>query len=163
MSKEPHQIKPPRDLTEAQARLAELMKNRYRGYKKKAELMSRYYPEVYEHWAHMSLATHVNQDRGGLTFRQHELIVLAMEICMRHRDVEGHTIVAMRTGATSQQIAAVVGICMAMHGLYSFDERGSRALKTALDFENDPKGTIKWFDEFRGGDEANMQPWDTPY
>lgn len=140
MSTEHQKDKKSRDLTEAQARLKELLDARYfQGFKKKSELMSHYYPEMYEHWVLMALATRSNQNAGGLTLRQRELIVIAMEICMRHRDVEGHTLIAMRAGATSQQIAAVVGICMAIHGMYSYDERGVRALKAAIDYEADPK------------------------
>lgn len=156
MRTEPPKTKEPREQTD----MRELMKTVYRGMKRR-ELMDRYYPELFEHWSRARLCM-ISKDHGGLSLCERELVVLAMEMCMRHRDVETHTLLAMRAGVTSKQIAAVVGICMAIHGMYSYDERGVRALKTAEDYDADPAATIKRVVELRGGYEGSMQPHDTP-
>jgi alkylhydroperoxidase/carboxymuconolactone decarboxylase family protein YurZ len=150
----------PQNPEDNESETREKMKNIYGGMKR-TELLDRYIPDLMKYWGKARLAM-INNKNGSMTMCDRELIILGMEICMRHRDVEAHTAMAMASGATSRQIAAVVGICMAVHGMYSYDERGARVLKTAEDFDADPEATIIRVNDLRGGYESSMQPHDTP-
>ncbi|MBN1664354.1 MAG: carboxymuconolactone decarboxylase family protein [Deltaproteobacteria bacterium] len=149
----------PQHSEQEEPEMRERMKNVYGGMKR-TELMDRYFPDLLKHWGKARLSM-LNKE-GGLSLCDRELIILGMEICMRHRDVEAHTVLALVSGATSKQIAAVVGLCMAVHGMYSYDERGVRALKTAEDYDADPEAAILKVNNLRGGYDASMQPHDTP-
>jgi len=161
MPKESRKNRDPHAPNKGQDKAREMMKTEFGGFKRK-KLMDRYYPHLMEYWS-KARGSMLDRDYGGLTMVERELIVLGMEICMRHRDVECHTVLSMRAGATAQQVAAVVGICMAMHGLYSFDERGSRALRTAEECEADLDAAYRHLVELRGGYESSMKSHDTPY
>lgn len=122
------------------------------GWKMKYRLMGDKYPETMEH----TMRARVALNDGSLTTKEVELVTLGLEISNCHKDVETQTVRAMQAGATAQQIAEVVGICMLKHGMLTYQEAGVRVLKTAEDYEADPESTIKRVEELRGGEMSGL-------
>jgi alkylhydroperoxidase/carboxymuconolactone decarboxylase family protein YurZ len=125
----------------------------FNGWKEKYRLMSDKYPETLEHMMRARVAL----NDGALTTKEAELITLGLEISKLHNDIETQTVRAMQAGATAQQVAEVVGICMLTHGMVTYEEAGVRALKTAEDYETDPEGAIKRVEALRGGEMSGLR------
>jgi len=137
----------------AVSRLSDFATKHFGGYIKKYRLMGEKYPEAMEHMMRARVAL----NDGALTPKEEALVTLGLDISKLHNDVESQTVKAMQAGATAQQIAEVVGICMLKHGMVTYQEAGVRVLKTAEDYEADPEGTVKRVEEMRGGEMSSLR------
>ncbi|MBN1664355.1 MAG: carboxymuconolactone decarboxylase family protein [Deltaproteobacteria bacterium] len=127
--------------------LREFAAQHFNGWKEKYRLMGDKYPETMERMMRARVAL----NDGALKTKEVELITLGLDISKLHNDVETQTVRAMQAGATAQQVAEVVGICLLKHGMVTYEEAGVRALKTAEDYEADPEGAIKRVEALHGG------------
>jgi alkylhydroperoxidase/carboxymuconolactone decarboxylase family protein YurZ len=98
------------------------------------EILSRYYPEVLHGYITLRKAAK-NNPRSVLPDHIRELIIVAIE-CARTKvnpPPTGHAIRAIRAGATVEQMAEVVSLCIMIGGMLTFQESGKFALKAAED------------------------------
>ena len=74
---------------------------------------------------------------GGLTPRERELVILAIEIARMKTNPPPlrHARIAIDEGVTSAEIADVVSLCIMISGMLTFAESGRYVLKAAIDHE----------------------------
>jgi alkylhydroperoxidase/carboxymuconolactone decarboxylase family protein YurZ len=98
------------------------------------EILSRYYPEVLHGYITLRKAAK-NNPRSVLPDHIRELIIVAIE-CARTKvngPPTGHAVRAIKAGATVEQVAEVVSLCILIGGMLTFQESGKFALKAAED------------------------------
>ena len=96
------------------------------------EILSRYYPEVLHGYIGLRKAAKSNP-RLQLTDAMRELIIVAIE-CARTKTnppPTGHAIRAIKAGATVEQVAEVVSLCILIGGMLTYQESGRHALRAA--------------------------------
>ncbi len=96
------------------------------------EILSRYYPEVLHGYVTLRKAAK-NNPRSVLPDAMRELIIVAIE-CARTKTngpPTGHAIRAIKAGATVEQVAEVVSLCILIGGMLTYQESGKFALKAA--------------------------------
>ena len=97
--------------------------------------LARYVPEVLD--GYFSLRQAVFRDREGSAIdpKMRELLVLAIEVACRkvNPPPAWHARKAIEAGATPQEVAEVVGLCIMLGGMMTYRESGRFALKAAID------------------------------
>lgn len=95
------------------------------------ERLARYRPEVLLDW--MQLRRHIfdSQRGNGLDLRELELISTAIEIIAHKPNPDRHARRAVDAGATVQQVADVVSLCILLGGMMTYIVSGQQALKAA--------------------------------
>ena len=96
------------------------------------EILSRYRPEVLHGYITLRKAAK-NNPRAVLSDAMRELIIVAIE-CARTKvngPPTGHAIRAIHAGATVEQVAEVVSLCILIGGMLTYQESGKHALKAA--------------------------------
>ncbi len=96
------------------------------------EILSRYRPEVLHGYITLRKAAKDNP-RSVLPDSMRELIIVAIE-CARTKvngPPTGHAIRAIKAGATVEQVAEVVSLCILIGGMLTYQESGKHALRAA--------------------------------
>jgi alkylhydroperoxidase/carboxymuconolactone decarboxylase family protein YurZ len=96
------------------------------------EILSRYRPEVLHGYITLRKAAK-NNPRAVLSDAMRELIIVAIE-CARTKvngPPTGHAIRAIHAGATVEQVAEVVSLCILIGGMLTYQESGKHALRAA--------------------------------
>ncbi len=96
------------------------------------ELLGRYRPDVLVDWMKLRKGIFESQnEKGGLSLREIELISIAVEIIGKKPNPDRHVMRAIEAGATVQQVADVVSVCIVLGGMMSYMVSGQNALKVA--------------------------------
>jgi alkylhydroperoxidase/carboxymuconolactone decarboxylase family protein YurZ len=96
------------------------------------EILSRYRPEVLHGYITLRKAAKSNP-RSVLSDAMRELIIIAIE-CARTKvngPPTGHAIRAIHAGATVEEVAEVVSLCILIGGMLTYQESGKHALRAA--------------------------------
>jgi alkylhydroperoxidase/carboxymuconolactone decarboxylase family protein YurZ len=96
------------------------------------EILSRYRPEVLHGYITLRKAAK-NNPRAVLPDHIRELIIVAIE-CARTKvngPPTGHAIRAIKAGATVEEVAEVVSLCILIGGMLTYQESGKHALRAA--------------------------------
>ena len=96
------------------------------------EILSRYRPDVLHGYITLRKAAK-DSPRSVLPDAMRELIIVAIE-CARTKvnpPPTGHAIRAIQAGATVEQMAEVVSLCILIGGMLTYQESGKHALRAA--------------------------------
>jgi alkylhydroperoxidase/carboxymuconolactone decarboxylase family protein YurZ len=95
--------------------------------------LAEYRPEVFHGYIALRRAAFNTGPGAALSPKMKELIILAIEIATRKTNPPpvGHTRRAMAAGATVQEIAEVVSLCLMIGGMLTYHEAGWPVLKLA--------------------------------
>jgi len=97
------------------------------------EMLARYRPKVLVDWIGFRRSVFETGDEKGLSLREFELISTAAEVIAHKPNPGRHARLAIDAGATVQQVADVVGLCILLGGMMTFIVSGQHALKAAED------------------------------
>lgn len=97
------------------------------------ERLARYRPEVLVDWIQLRRTIFESNDTKGLGLKDLELISTAVEIIAHKPNPDRHAKLAIEAGATVQQVADVVSLCILLGGMMTYIVSGQRALKAAED------------------------------
>ncbi len=97
------------------------------------ERLARYRPEVLVDWIQLRRTIFESNDSKGLSLKDLELISTAVEIIAHKPNPDRHAKLAIEAGATVQQVADVVSLCILLGGMMTYIVSGQRALKAAED------------------------------
>ena len=97
------------------------------------ELLARYRPEVVTGYLNFRTAVFNTGEDAALPPYIKELIILAIEIARTKTNPppHGHTRYAIESGATPAEIAEVVGLCIMIGGMLTYQESGRFVMRTA--------------------------------
>jgi alkylhydroperoxidase/carboxymuconolactone decarboxylase family protein YurZ len=98
-------------------------------------MLAEFRPDVVEGYLHLRRAARDSEVPGGLTARERELVILAIE-CARMKTNPPpvrHARHAIEAGATPMEIADVVSLCIMISGMLSYAESGRYVLKAAIE------------------------------
>ncbi len=97
------------------------------------ELLARYRPEVFAGYINLRRAAFNKGPDAALPAKYKELIILAIEIVRTKTNPPptGHARWAIEAGATPTEVAEVVGLCMMIAGMLTYQESGRFSLRTA--------------------------------
>ena len=99
-------------------------------------VLAKYRPEVF--YGYMKLrqgAFNMGPD-AALSTKIKELVIIAIEVATRKTNPPpiGHTRRAIEAGATVEEIAEVVSLCLLISGMLTYHESGMHVLKAAEEF-----------------------------
>ena len=96
-----------------------------------------YRPEVFHGYITLRQAAFNTGPDAALPAKTKELIILAIEIATRKTSPPpvGHTRRAMAAGATVQEIAEVVSLCLMIGGMLTYHEAGWPVLQLAREID----------------------------
>ncbi len=99
------------------------------------ELLARFQPEVFASYMSMRRGLFRTPPDGALDRKTKELVILGVECMARKTNPPptGHTRKAIEAGATPEEIAEVVGLCIMLGGMITFRESGRFVLKEAVE------------------------------
>ena len=98
------------------------------------ELLARFQPEVFSSYMSMRRGLFQEPPDGALDHKTKELVILGIE-CMGRKTnppPSGHTRKAIEAGATPEEVAEVVGLCIMLGGMITFRESGRFVLAEAV-------------------------------
>src|SRR5216117_4156043 len=112
------------------------MKSYYENYPevlKSYEMLVKYAPDVLDGYLTMRRAAFADDAEHVLPLKVKELIVIAVECALRKTNPPplGHARRAIDAGATLQEIAEAVAICIPITGMMTYQESGQFVLKEA--------------------------------
>jgi alkylhydroperoxidase/carboxymuconolactone decarboxylase family protein YurZ len=97
------------------------------------ELLAEYCPEVFEGYISLRRAAYKTPPAGALSMKDKELVILAIE-CMARKvnpPPTFHARKAVEAGATLQEIAEVMSLCIMIGGMLTYQEAGQFVLRAA--------------------------------
>jgi len=95
------------------------------------ERMGKYNPDIMSSWTNFRRSTWKVPGNGGhLPFKFKELLAVGIEVATRKLHV-GHVERAMDAGATVDEIAEVLGICIMLAGMMTYETGGTDVLERA--------------------------------
>lgn len=93
--------------------------------------MARFAPDIMTSWVEFRSTTWKSQEQGGqLPLKFKELLAIGIETATMKADV-GHVEKAIEEGATVEEVAEVLGICIMLAGMESYMIGGKGALERA--------------------------------
>jgi alkylhydroperoxidase/carboxymuconolactone decarboxylase family protein YurZ len=98
-------------------------------------MLAEFRPDVVEGYLNLRRAVRDSEVPGGLTPRERELVILAIE-CARMKTNPPpvrHARHAIEAGATPMEVADVVSLCIMISGMLSYAESGRHVLKAAIE------------------------------
>ncbi|MBI4277835.1 MAG: carboxymuconolactone decarboxylase family protein [Armatimonadetes bacterium] len=92
-------------------------------------------PEAVYHWAEARRAVLGDDAKTALSPKVKELVILGIEVATRkvNDPPMGHARMAVDAGATVQEVAEVIALCLLLGGMMTFRESGRFALKAAIE------------------------------
>src|SRR5262245_41839140 len=102
--------------------------------------LAEYRPEVFHGYITLRRAAFNTGPEAALPAKTKELIILAIEIATRKTNPPpvGHTRRAMAAGATVEEIAEVVSLCLMIGGMLTYHEAGWPVLELAQEIAAQP-------------------------
>ncbi len=97
------------------------------------ERLARYRPEVLVDWIKLRKTIFESKAGSGLSLKDLELISTAVEIIAHKPNPDRHAKLAVDAGATVEEVADVVSLCILLGGMMTYIVSGQRALKSAED------------------------------
>ena len=99
------------------------------------ELLAKYCPDVFAGYMHMREGLFREPRKGALSAKEKELILVGIEVSNRKTTSPpiGHTRRAIESGATVDEVAQVVGLCVMLCGMITYRESGRFVLQAAID------------------------------
>lgn len=99
------------------------------------ELLATHCPDVAIRWMEFRRAVLPDGTTSGLSPKEKELITTAIEVALKKTNPppEGHARKAVEAGATVQEIAEAIGICILLAGMVTYRESGRFALRAAVE------------------------------
>jgi alkylhydroperoxidase/carboxymuconolactone decarboxylase family protein YurZ len=99
------------------------------------EMLARYQPNVFASYMAMREALFREPPDGALDHKTKELVILGIECVARKTNPPptGHTRKAIEAGATPEEVAEVVGLCIMLGGMITFRESGRFVLREAVE------------------------------
>ncbi len=95
------------------------------------ERLGKYLPDVMSSWTNFRRSTWKIPGEGGvLPFKFKELLAVGIEVAQCKQHV-GHVERAIDNGATVDEIAEVLGICIMLGGMMTYETGGKDVLKRA--------------------------------
>jgi alkylhydroperoxidase/carboxymuconolactone decarboxylase family protein YurZ len=100
------------------------------------EVLARYRPEVLEGYLGLRQAAFNTGPKAALTAREKELVITAIEVARTKTNEPPtfHAKKAIDAGATVEEIAEVVSLCILIGGMLTYQESGKHALKAAEEY-----------------------------
>jgi alkylhydroperoxidase/carboxymuconolactone decarboxylase family protein YurZ len=97
------------------------------------ELLSRYRPEVFAGYITLRQAAFNTGPDAALSAKLKELVILAIEIARTkvNEPPTAHARWAVEAGATPAEIAEVIGLCIMIGGMLTYQESGRFVLREA--------------------------------
>lgn len=110
-------------------------------------MLAKYRPEVFHGYITLRRGAYNVGPNAALSPKMKELIILAIEIATRKSSPPplGHTRRAIANGATVEEIAEVVSLCILICGMITYHESGFPVLKAAEEYtamEGDGPDTV---------------------
>ncbi len=107
------------------------------------ELLLAYCPDVATRWMEFRQAVFPDAPEGGLSAKERELITTAIEVAAKKTNPppEGHARKAMEAGATVQELAEAISICVLLAGMVTYRESGRFALRAAVEWAQQHGGS----------------------
>lgn len=92
-------------------------------------------PDAVHHWVEARRSVLGDEAKTALSPKVKELIILGIEVATRKVNAPptGHARMAIDAGATVQEVAEVIALCMLLGGMMTFRESGRFALKAAIE------------------------------
>ncbi len=100
------------------------------------DLLARYRPEVLEGYLALRQAAFNTGPGAALTEREKELIIVAIEVARTktNEPPRFHAKKAIDAGATVEEIAEVVSLCIIIGGMLTYQESGKHSLRAAEEY-----------------------------
>lgn len=97
------------------------------------KLLAKYRPEVFQGYMALRQGAFNTGEDAALPRKMKELIILAIEVATRKVNPPpvGHAKLALEAGATVEEIAEVLSLCIMITGMISFQEAGRYVLRFA--------------------------------
>ncbi len=108
------------------------------------EQLARYCPEVLEGYMTLRQGVFMEPPHGALSLKVKELLAVAIEcaVLKTNRPPTFHAGKAIEAGATPQEIAEVLSLCIALSGMITYAESGKWALQAAIERANELAGGL---------------------
>ena len=102
------------------------------------EILARFQPELFEAYITMRQGLFKSPPEGALDAKTKELVILGIECIARKTNPPpvGHTRRALESGATAEEIAEVVGLCIMLGGMITFRESGRFVLRETVAYSD---------------------------
>jgi alkylhydroperoxidase/carboxymuconolactone decarboxylase family protein YurZ len=103
------------------------------------ELLAEYCPEVFEGYISLRRGAFKTPPAGALSLKDKELVIIAIE-CMARKvnpPPTFHARKAVEAGATLPEIAEVIGLCIMIGGMLTYQEAGQFVLRAARERAGD--------------------------
>ncbi len=99
------------------------------------QMLARYCPDMLARWMDFRRTVYPEEWTGALSFKDKELIATAIEVALRKTNPppEGHVKRAVEAGATVQELAETLSICILLAGMVTYREAGRFVLQTAIE------------------------------
>jgi alkylhydroperoxidase/carboxymuconolactone decarboxylase family protein YurZ len=98
------------------------------------ERLAKYASDIMTSWIQFRATTWKTPDEGGqLPIKFKELLAIGIETATKKPHV-GHVEMAMNSGATVEEIAEVLGICIMLGGMESYEIGGKDVLERAENY-----------------------------
>jgi alkylhydroperoxidase/carboxymuconolactone decarboxylase family protein YurZ len=100
------------------------------------ELLAKYRPEVFHGYMTLRQGAFNLGPDAALSRKMKELIIIAIEVATRKTNPVplGHTRRAIDAGASVEEIAETVSLCLMISGMLSYHEAGWPVLKEAIEY-----------------------------
>jgi len=99
-------------------------------------ILAKYRPEVFYGYMKLRQGAFNTGPEAALSTKVKELVIIAIEVATRKTNPPpvGHTRRAIQAGATVEEIAEVVSLCLLICGMLTYHESGMHVLKAAEEF-----------------------------
>lgn len=105
--------------------------NYYRSYPEQYDRFAEYNSDIIAYWTKFRSSTWKVPGKGGhLPLKFKELLAVGIEVATCKLDV-GHVEAAINAGATLEEFAEVLGICIMLAGMMTYETGGKDVLKRA--------------------------------